>query len=199
MDLKTLRQLDIGTKLQLKGTNVIFELLKIDYHDDERPLRVMVLETDRPILVRLDAAHREDDVVIYRHGLGNTGWPFNDKKTIREDAGLDESEFKRRITGYYVVTLSDLEVYENKLEVGHTETIEVSESTVPVLPLPASEAKAMVKEFEEYNEVINIINKEIANKAQHGQRSLQVYNVSESILEMYTQAGYTIENNIINW
>lgn len=199
MDLKTLRQLDIGTKLQLKGTNVIFELLKIDYDDDERPLRVMVIETDRPILVRLDAMSSEDNVVIYRHGSGNTGWPFIDKKIIREDAGLDESGFERRINGYYVVTLSDLEVYEDKQEVGHVESIEVSESTVPALPLPASEAKAMVKEFEENNEVINIINEEIANKAQQGQRSLQVYNVSESILEMYTQAGYTVENSIINW
>lgn len=227
MNLKTLRQLDVGTKLQLKGTNVIFELLKIDYHDDERPLRVMVLETDRPILVRLDATHREDDVVIYRHGSGNTGWPFNDKKTIREDAGLDESEFKRRIDGYYVVTLSDLEVYEEDICARFDEHIDprdlISRGSSPAQPLfadevaehfseqaeesgvlPIAAARQFVNDFNSRKVTIQLINAAIARAAQDGKQVISLadavnHQVSEEIKDLYRRAGYHVAFETIQW
>lgn len=54
MTFQEFQNLEIGTKLRLRGTNAYFELADFDYNDNEVPLSVCLIETDKPVFVSYD-------------------------------------------------------------------------------------------------------------------------------------------------
>lgn len=108
MRLVDLYNLEIGTRVRLKGTNAIFALRKVDYTDDERPVFLRLISSDKPILTKLYVGG--EHIIIYPSKNGEEAWIFNNKTLIREDVGYSRSEFEKAVEGYHVATVRDLEV-----------------------------------------------------------------------------------------
>lgn len=53
MKLAELYNLEIGTRVRLKGTNATFAVRKVDYTDDERPAFLRLINSDKPVLTKL--------------------------------------------------------------------------------------------------------------------------------------------------
>lgn len=49
MRLAELYNLEIGTRVRLKGTNATFAVRKVDYTDDERPAFLRLINSDKPV------------------------------------------------------------------------------------------------------------------------------------------------------
>lgn len=49
MKLTDLYRLEIGTRVRLKGTNATFAVRKVDYTDDERPVFLRLINSDKPV------------------------------------------------------------------------------------------------------------------------------------------------------
>ena len=53
MKLTDLYRLEIGTRVRLKGTNATFAVRKVDHIDNERPVFLRLINSDKPVLTKL--------------------------------------------------------------------------------------------------------------------------------------------------
>ena len=115
MKLTELHKLEKGTLLRLKGTEVIFKLHEVDTYDDKRPCNIRVIEADGLVLYGI--GYTADDFILdVNDGYYNSGWIHNNKTLMREAANMTRYEFDEYVKQYrYVVTLRDLEVYEEDI------------------------------------------------------------------------------------
>lgn len=107
MNLKELFKLEVGSKVRLKGTNVIFEILSLDESDPDRPLEVKMLsEPERPVVNNILAGYInsiECDVAV---------WVYNNKAALAKDRQYTRSEIDYATRIYDVLTVRNLETYE---------------------------------------------------------------------------------------
>ena len=217
MKLTELHKLEKGTLLRLKGTDVIFKLHEVDTYDDKRPCCIKVLEADGPILYGI--TFTSDDLILdVNDGYYNSGWIYNNKTLMREAAEMTRYEFDEYVKQYrYVVTLRDLEVYEEDICARFDEHIDprdlISRGSSPaklvedntesgVLPIAA--ARQFVNDFNSRKVTIQLINAAIARAAQDGKQNIRLadavnHQVSEEIKDLYCQAGYTVAFETIQW
>lgn len=217
MKLTELRKLEKGTLLRLKGTNVIFKLHEVDTYDDKRPCRIKVLEADGPVLYGV--GYNFDDFILdVDDGYYNSGWIFNNKTSMREAVEMTRYEFDEYVKQYrYVVTLRDLEVYEEDICALFDEHIDprdlISRSSSPAKPvednaesgvLPIAAARQFVNDFNSRKVTIQLINAAIARAAQDGKQNIRLadvvnHQVSEEIKDLYRRAGYHVAFETIQW
>ena len=217
MKLTELRKLETGTLLRLKGTDVIFKLHEVDKYDDKRPCCIKVLEADGPILYGI--AFTSDDLILdVNDGYYNSGWIYNNKTLMREAAEMTRYEFDEYVKQYrYVVTLRDLEVYEEDICARFDEHIDprdlISRGSSPAKPvedntesgvLPIAAARQFVNDFNSRKVTIQLINAAIARAAQDGKQVISLadavnHQVSEEIKDLYRRAGYTVAFETIQW
>ena len=217
MKLTELHKLEKGALLRLKGTDVIFKLHEVDTYDDKRPCCIKVLEADGPILYGI--AFTSDDLILdVNDGYYNSGWIYNNKTLMREAAEMTRYEFDEYVKQYrYVVTLRDLEVYEEDICARFDEHIDprdlISRGSSPaklvedntesgVLPIVA--ARQFVNDFNSRKVTIQLINAAITRAAQAGKQSINLadvinHQVSEEIKDLYRQAGYHVDFETIQW
>ena len=98
MKLSDLYRLEIGTRVRLKGTNATFAVRKVDYTDDERPVFLRLIDSDKPVLTKLYVGG--EHTIIYQSKNGEEAWIFNNKTLMREDVGYSRSEFEKACEGY---------------------------------------------------------------------------------------------------
>lgn len=217
MKLTELRKLEKGTLLCLKGTDVIFKLHEVDMYDDKRPCCIKVLEADGPILYGI--AFTSDDLILdVNDGYYNSGWIYNNKTLMREAAEMTRYEFDTYVKMYrYVVTLRDLEVYEEDICARFDEHIDprdlISRGSSPAKPvedntesgvLPIAAARQFVNDFNSRKVTVQLINAAIARAAQDGKQVISLadvvnHQVSEEIKDLYHQAGYRVAFETIQW
>lgn len=217
MKVTELRKLEKGTLLRLKGTDVIFKLHEVDTYDDKRPCCIKVLEADGPILYGI--AFTSDDLILdVNDGYYNSGWIYNNKTLMREAAEMTRYEFDEYVKQYhYVVTLRDLEVYEEDICARFDEHIDprdlISRGSSPAKPvedntesgvLPIAAARQFVNDFNSRKVTIQLINAAIARAAQAGKQIINLadvinHQVSEEIKDLYRQAGYHVAFENIQW
>lgn len=207
MRLRELYKLEIGTKLRLKGTNVIFKLMDLDPYDEDRPAFIKVIEADDTVLVK-PGDFGEIIVLDVNDGVSNTGWIYRNAKRIREDTWTTRKKFKKLTKEYkYVVTARDLEVYDEvplTVEVPEVSTLlNPPETPESIEPLPVTKARDLLSKFAENKLVIKAINDSIVNAAKQGHCFIRLdtiaEEVSEQIKEQYRQAGYTVDSETIRW
>lgn len=216
MKLTELHKLEKGTLLRLKGTDVIFKLHEVDTYDDKRPCCIKVLEADGPILYGI--AFTSDDLILdVNDGYYNSGWIYSNKTLIREAAEMTRYEFDGYVKMYrYVVTLRDLEVYEEDIGARFDEHIDPrdlltcrpsdaseAEDESPIEPLPVSKARELVHAYEYDLDMIELINFNIELAAERGEHIVLLEaispTISEAVKEKYRQAGYTVTKHAIEW
>ena len=217
MKLTELHKLERGTLLRLKGTDVIFKLHEVDKYDDKRPCCIKVLEADGPVLYGI--GYTADDFILdVNDGYYNSGWIHNNKTLMREDANMTRYEFDEYVKQYrYVVTLRDLEVYEEDIGAWFDEHIDprdlISRGSSPAKPvedntesgvLPIVAARQFVNDFNSRKVTIQLINAAIARAAQGGKQVISLadavnHQVSEEIKDLYRQAGYHVAFETIQW
>ena len=201
MKLTELYNLEIGTRVRLKGTNAIFAVRKVDYTDDVRPVFLRLIDSDKPVLTKLyvDGEH----TIIYPSKNGEEAWIFNNKTLMREDVGYSRSEFEKACEGYHVATLRDLEVIKVSKtmdDLDKPKAQEVQTAQKPVEPLPVSKAC----ELSNANDpaMIELINHAIEYEANLGLRVVKFSElppVPEAIKEKYRLVGYTVTEHTIEW
>ncbi len=212
MKLTELHKLEKGALLRLKGTNVIFKLHEVDTYDDKRPCCIKVLEADGPVLYGI--GYTADDFILdVNDGYYNSGWIHNNKTLIREAANMTRYEFDEYVKQYrYVVTLRDLEVYEEDIGALFDEHIDprdllykLSEETYTANefdPFDISKARELAEERENDRETIALINHAIEFEAKRGLRTVlfeELPTISEAVKEKYRLAGYTVTKRAIEW
>lgn len=213
MKLTELRELEKGPLLRLKGTDVIFKLHEVDTYDDKRPCCITVLEADGPVLYGI--GYTADDLILdVNDGYYNSGWIYNNKTLMREDANMTRYEFDEYVKQYrYVVTLRDLEVYEEDFAARFDEHIDPrgllpyspSEETYTANefdPFDISKARELSEEHENDRETIALINHAIGFEAKRGLRTVlfeELPTISETVKEKYRLAGYTVTKRAIEW
>lgn len=217
MKLTELRKLETGTLLRLKGTDVIFKLHEVDTYDDKRPCCITVLEAGGQVLYGI--AFTSDDLILdVNDGYYNSGWIYNNKTLMREAAEMTRHEFDEYVKQYrYVVTLRDLEVYEEDICARFDEHIDprdlISRGSSPAKPvevntgsgvLPIAAARQFVNDFNSRKVTIQLINAAIARAAQDGKQVISLadavnHQVSEEIKDLYRQAGYHVAFETIQW
>lgn len=200
MNLRELYRLERGTELRLKGTDVIFELLDIDHGDKDRPAYIKVIEADAPVLLRADS-HGDDNVLEVHKRMNNSGWIFNNKAQMRDDALMTRSEFEAFVKDFdYVVTLRDLEVNDHPISLADSLWLPIPET---LEPLPVAKAREKLAEFADNKLIIKAINDSIESAALGGRCFIRLEpiadEVPESIKEQYRQAGYTVDSETIRW
>ena len=213
MKLTELRDLEIGTKVRLKGTSVIFEVRQIDNIDDFRPVYLRLISSDKPVLTRLYA--NGDHTILYPNKRSEEAWVFNNKTIMRDAAGYSRSELEKASQGYRIATVRDLEVVEvtetvDAVDAGseldkHIDPRDLiyrsePETQMPVELLPVSKAR----ELSNANDpaMIELINHAIEYEANLGLRVVKFCElppVPEAIKEKYRQAGYTVTKHTIKW
>ena len=212
MKLTELRKLEIGTILNLKGTDVIFELLEVDSFDDKRPCSIKVLESDKPILFKIGDLG-DDFILNVDSSYEHSGWIFNNKTLIREDVNMTRYEFDNYVKLYrYVVTLRDLEVFKGVDIDSHIDPRDLiykpanePEETYTANefdPFDISKARELSEEHENDRETIALINHAIEFEAKRGLREVlfeELPTISKAVKEKYRLAGYTITERAIKW
>lgn len=213
MKLTELHKLEKGTLLRLKGTGVIFELQGVDKYDDRRPCNIRVIEAEDQVLYGI--GYTADDLILdVNDGYYNSGWIYNNKTLMREDANMTRYEFDEYVKQYrYVVTLRDLEVYEEDIGALFDEHIDPrdllpyspSEETYTANefdPFDISKARELSEEHENDRETIALINHAIEFEAKRGLREVlfeELPTISEAVKEKYRLAGYTVTKHAIEW
>lgn len=216
MKLTELRKLETGTLLRLKGTDVIFKLHEVDTYDDKRPCCITVLEAGGQVLYGI--AFTSGDLILdVNDGYYNSGWIYNNKTLMREAAEMTRYEFDEYVKQYrYVVTLRDLEVYEEDICARFDEHIDPrdlltcrlsdaaeAEDESPIEPLPVSKARELVHAYEYDLDMIELINFNIELAAERGEHIVLLEaispTISEAVKEKYRQAGYTVTKHAIEW
>ena len=213
MKLTELRKLEKGTLLRLKGTDVIFKLHEVDTYDDKRPCCIKVLEADGLVLYGI--GYTADDFILdVDDSYYNSGWIYNNKTLMREATEMTRYEFDEYVKQYrYVVTLRDLEVYEEDIGALLDEHIDPrdlllyspSEETYTANefdPFDISKARKLTEEHENDREAIALINHAIEFEAKRGLRTVlfeELPAISEAVKEKYRLAGYTVTKHAIEW
>lgn len=213
MKLTELHKLEKGTLLRLKGTDVIFKLHEVDKYDDKRPCCIKVLEADGLVLYGI--GYTADDFILdVNDGYYNSGWIHSNKTLMREAAEMTRYEFDEYVKQYhYVVTLRDLEVYEEDIGAWFDEHIDPrdllpyspSEETYTANefdPFDISKARELSEEHENDRETIALINHAIEFEAKRGLRTVlfeELPTITEAVKEKYRLAGYTVTKRAIEW
>lgn len=226
MKLTELHKLENGTLLRLKGTDVIFKLQGVDKYDDKRPCNIRVMEAEDQVLYGIGYTS-DDPILDVNDGYYNSGWIYNNKTLMREDTNMTRYAFDEYVKQYrYVVTLRDLEVYEDA-GARFDEHIDprdlISRSSSPAQPLfadevaehfseqdgesgvlPIAAARQFVDDFNSRKVTIQLINAAIARVAQAGKRVIRLadvinHQVSEEIKDLYRRAGYHVAFETIQW
>ena len=212
MKLTELRKLEKGTLLRLKGTDVIFKLHEVDKYDDKRPCCIKVLEADGLVLYGIGYT-TDDSILDVNDGYYNSGWIHNNKNLMREATEMTRYEFDEYVKQYrYVVTLRDLEVYEEDIGALIDEHIDPrdllykpSEETYTANefdPFDISKARELAEERENDREAIALINHAIEFEAKRGLRTVlfeELPTIPKAVKEKYRLAGYTVTERAIEW
>lgn len=216
MKLTELRKLEKGALLRLKGTDVIFKLKEVDKYDDKRPCCIRVIEADGQVLNGISCAS-DDFILDVDDSYYNSGWIFNNKTLMREAVEMTRYDFDEYVKQYrYVVTLRDLEVYEDigALFDEHIDPRDLTScSSSPAKPaednaesgvLPIAAARQFVNDFNSRKVTIQLINAAIARCAQDGKQNIRLadvvnHQVSEEIKDLYRRAGYHVAFETIQW
>lgn len=210
MKLTDLYNLEIGTRVRLKGTNAIFAVRKVDYTDDERPAFLRLIDSDKPVLTKLYVGG--EHTIIYPSKNGEEAWIFNNKTLMRKDVGYSRSEFEKACEGYHVATLRDLEVVRvsetmddldkhiDPRDLIYCDQPDDQTAQTSVEPLPVAKAC----ELSNANDpaMIELINHAIEYEANLGLRVVKFCElppVPEAIKEKYRLAGYTVTEHTIEW
>lgn len=201
MRLADLFNLEIGTRVRLKGTNATFAVRKVDYTDNERPVFLRLINSDKPVLTKLYVGG--EHTIIYPSKNGEEAWIFNNKTLMREDVGYSRSEFEKACEGYHVANVRDLEVIkvsENMDDLDKPKAQEVQTAQKQVEPLPVAKAC----ELSNANDpaMIELINHAIEYEANLGLRVVKFSElppVPEAIKEKYRLVGYTVTEHTIEW
>lgn len=115
MTFQELQNIEHGTKLHLKGTNAYFRVVTIDLDDNEVPLCVSLIETDKPLFVSYDSDWDQEEIIEVDANdkyYDPEYWIFANKTVMREEAGLTRTQFEKMTKDYYIITLRDLEIVE---------------------------------------------------------------------------------------
>lgn len=201
MKLTDLYRLEIGTRVRLKGTNATFAVRKVDYTDNERPVFLRLINSDKPVLTKLYVGG--EHTIIYPSKNGEEAWIFNNKTLMREDVGYSRSEFEKACEGYHVANVRDLEVVkvsETMDDLDKPKAQEVQTAQKQVEPLPVAKAC----ELSNANDpaMIELINHAIEYEANLGLRVVKFSElppVPEAIKEKYRLVGYTVTEHTIEW
>lgn len=201
MKLTDLYRLEIGTRVRLKGTNATFAVRKVDYTDDERPVFLRLINSDKPVLTKLYVGG--EHTIIYPSKNGEEAWIFNNKTLMREDVGYSRSEFEKACEGYHVATLRDLEVVKvsetmDDLDIPKAQEVQTAQKQVEPLPV----AKACELSNANDPAMIELINHAIEYEANLGLRVVKFSElppVPEVIKEKYRLVGYTVTEHTIEW
>ena len=145
MNLKDLFKLEVGSKLRLKGTNVIFEILSLDESDPDRPLEVKMLsEPERPVVNNILAGYInsiECNVAV---------WVYNNKATLAKDRQYTRSEIDYATRIYDVLTVRNLEAYEEPSNEETKDVIPTKEFALgELVTIPGSNAIFKIIEVDE--------------------------------------------------
>lgn len=221
MTFQELQNLKLGTKLRLKGTNAYFRVASIDIDDNEVPLCVSLIETDKPLFVSYDSDWEQEEIIDIDANdkyYDPEYWIFANKTVMREEAGLTRTQFEKMTKDYYIITMRDLEIVE---EVEDSEASDLcndfrnQHNSSPAKPvednvdtesgvLPISAARQFVSDFNSRKVTIQIINAHIARAAQAGKQIIRLadvidHAVSEEIKDQFRRAGYTVAFETIQW
>lgn len=228
MTFQEFQNLKIGTKLRLKGTNAYFELADFDYDDNEVPLSVRLVKTDKPVFVGYDSDWDQKEIIEIDANdeyYDPEYWIFANKTVMREEAELTRSQFEKMTKDYYIITMRDLEIVEEVEEdIGarldeHIDPRDLiyrpisQRGSSPAKPvedntesgvLPISAARQFVSDFNSRKVTIQLINAAIARAAQAGKQVINLadvidHAVSEEIKDLYRQAGYHVAFETIQW
>lgn len=221
MTFQELQNIESGTKLHLKGTNAYFRVVTIDLDDNEAPLCVSLIETDKPLFVSYDSEWEQSEIIEVDANdkyYDPEYWIFANKTVMREEAGLTRTQFEKMTKDYYIITMRDLEIVED-VEAAETKTRGFAPAS-PSRPtfaeevtehfseesgvLPISAARQFVNDFNSRKVTIQIINAAIAREAQAGKHIIRLddevnHQVSEEIKDQFRRAGYTVAFETIQW
>lgn len=225
MTFQELQNIESGTKLHLKGTNAYFRVVTIDINDNEVPLCVSLIETDKPLFVSYDGEWEQEEIIEVDANdkyYNPEYWIFANKTVMREEAELTRSQFENMTKDYYIITMRDLEIVEevedseasdlcNDFRNQHNsspsktfadEVAEKFSEESGVLPIAA--ARQFVSDFNSRKVTIQLINAAIARAAQAGKQIIRLddevnHQVSEEIKDLYRQAGYHVAFETIQW
>lgn len=218
MTFQELQNIEIGTKLHLKGSNAYFEVADFDYDDNEVPLSVRLIKTDKPLFVGYDSNWDQKEIIEINANdeyYEPEYWIYANKTVMREEAELTRTQFEKMTKDYYIITMRDLEIVE-EVEVEEIRTRgsspakptfadEVAEKfseASGVLPIAAT--RQFVNDFNSRKVTIQLINAAIARAAQAGKQVISLadavnHQVSEEIKDLYRQAGYHVAFETIQW
>ena len=225
MKFQELQNIEFGTKLRLKGTNAYFRVASIDLDDNEVPLCVSLIETDKPLFVSYDSDWEQEEIIDVDANdkyYDPEYWIFANKTVMCEEAGLTRSQFEKMTKDYYIITMRDLEIVEevedseasdlcNDFRNQHNsspsktfadEVAEKFSEESGVLPISA--VRQFVSDFNSRKVTIQIINAAIAREAQAGKHIIRLadvidHAVSEEIKDQFRRAGYTVAFETIQW
>ena len=221
MTFQELQNVELGTKLHLKGTNAYFCVTSIDLDDNEVPLCVSLIKTDKPLFVSYDSDWEQEEIIevdATDKYHDPEYWIFANKTVMREEAGLTRTQFEKITKDYYIITMRDLEIVED-VEAAETKTRGFAPAS-PSHPtfaeevaehfseesgvLPISAVRQFVSDFNSRKVTIQIINAHIARAAQAGKQIIRLadvidHAVSEEIKDQFRRAGYTVAFETIQW
>ena len=225
MTFQELQNIELGTKLRLKGTNAYLRVVTVDLDDNEVPLCVSLIETDKPLFVSYDSDWDQKEIIEIDANdkyYNPEYWIFANKTVMREEAELTRSQFEKMTKDYYIITMRDLEIVEeveaseasdlcNDFRNQHNsspsktfadEVAEKFSEESGVLPIAAT--RQFVNDFNSRKVTIQIINAAIARAAQDGKQNIRLadavnHQVSEEIKDLYRRAGYTVAFETIQW
>lgn len=218
MTFQELQNIEIGTKLHLKGSNAYFEVADFDYNDNEVPLSVRLIKTDKPLFVGYDSNWDQKEIIEINANdeyYEPEYWIYANKTVMREEAELTRTQFEKMTKDYYIITMRDLEIVE-EVEVEEIRTRgsspakptfadEVAEKFSEVSGvLPIAATRQFVNDFNSRKVTIQLINAAIARAAQAGKHIIRLddevnHQVSEEIKDLYRQAGYHVAFETIQW
>ena len=227
MKFQELQNIEYSTKLRLKGTNAYFRVASVDLDDNEVPLCVSLIETDKLLFVRYDSDWEQAEIIEIDANdkcFDPEYWIFANKTVMREEAGLTRTQFENMTKDYYIITMRDLEVVEVEEDIGarldeHIDPRDLicrpisQRGSSPAKPvedntesgvLPIAAARQFVNDFNSRKVTIQLINAAIACAAQAGKQFINLadvinHQVSEEIKDLYRQAGYTVAFETIQW
>lgn len=190
MKLSQLFKLSVGDKLvyDKDGKFAEFEIVDLDPSDDERPVKVKLLNANALVL---DSLYEDLD---NNFKVGFSFWIYTNKAVAMEECNVSRRQADQIIEGKILAVVGFLKPAESSA----TATIIINSTDGEVADINAVRERTKIVAGN-IDQKISEINRKIWEAADSGKNTVDVLDVSKVVLEVFEKSGYTVNNNVLSW
>lgn len=193
MELSQLFKLSVGDNLvyDKDGKFAEFEIVDLDPTDDERPVKVKLLNANVPVL---DSLYEDLD---NNFKVGFSFWIYTNKAVAMEECNVSRRQADQIIGDKILAVVCFLKPAGSSATATIVTTV-INSTDGEVADINAVRERTKIVAGN-IDQKISEINRKIWEAADSGKNTVDVLGVSKVVLEIFEKSGYTVNDNVLSW